>query len=119
MQLSKKLDKLKRAITKPSTKLKKRRKDNSDFDSKYRIRLDSIGKSIMNLAETAKMTKFTPPSPIKATPTLIARNQDDVCLKSFRDAGDIMMTSSSQNKEGHDNYSTPTTKDSPEGKPRQ
>jgi hypothetical protein len=35
---------------------------------------------------------------------------------SFSNAGDVMLTSSSQNKEVHNNYSTPTTKDPPEGK---
>jgi hypothetical protein len=35
---------------------------------------------------------------------------------SFSDAGDVMLTSSSQNKEIHGSYSTPTTKDPPEGK---
>jgi hypothetical protein len=35
---------------------------------------------------------------------------------SFSDAGDNIMTSSSQNKGIHDNHSTPTTKDPPEGK---
>jgi hypothetical protein len=35
---------------------------------------------------------------------------------SFSNAGDVVMTSSSQNKEIHINYSTPTSKDPPEGK---
>jgi hypothetical protein len=34
---------------------------------------------------------------------------------SFSNAVDVMLTSSSQNKGIHDNYSTPTTKDPPEG----
>ncbi len=32
----------------------------------------------MNLGETIKKTKLTPPSTIKATPTPIASNPDDV-----------------------------------------
>ncbi len=76
----------------------------------------STEKIVINLGETIKKTKFTPPSLIKATPTLIASNQDDVCPMSLSDAGDVMLTSSSQNKEVHDNYSTPTTKDPPEHK---
>jgi hypothetical protein len=63
-----------------------------------------------------KETKFTPPSPIKATPTIITSNQDGAGLMSFSNAGDIKLTSSSQNKEVHDNYSTPTTKDPPQDK---
>ncbi len=50
------------------------------------------------------------------TPTWIASNLDEVCPTSFCNAGDVMLTSSSQNKEVHDNYSTPTTTDPPEGK---
>ncbi len=55
------------------------------------------------------MTKFTPPSQIKATPTIIASNQDDVCQMSFSDADDVMLTSQSQSKDVCDSYSTPTT----------
>ncbi len=78
--------------------------------------MGSIGKIAVNLGETVKKTKFTPSSLIKATPTLIASNQDDACLTSFSDAGDVTMTSSSQNKGIHVNYSTPTKKDPLEGK---
>jgi hypothetical protein len=35
---------------------------------------------------------------------------------SFSNTGDVILISSSQNKELHDSYSTPTTKDSLEGK---
>jgi hypothetical protein len=62
------------------------------------------------------MTKFTPPSPIKATPTLVASNQDDLRPMSFSNAGDVMMTSSSQNKGIHVNYSTSTNEVPPEGR---
>ncbi len=41
-------------------------------------------------------TSYTPPSPIKATPTSIASNSDDVSTGSVSKAGDVMMTSSSQ-----------------------
>jgi hypothetical protein len=53
---------------------------------------------------------------MKATPTLIASKQDDACRTSFSNAGDIMIMSSSQNEGIHDNYSTSTSKDPPEGK---
>jgi hypothetical protein len=59
--------------------------------------------------------KFTPPSPMKATPNTIASNTNDVCPMSVSNADDITVTSSSQNKELHINYSTPTSKDPPEG----
>ncbi len=71
---------------------------------------------MINLGKTIKKTKITPPSPIKETPTLTASYQDDICPTSVSNAGDIMLILSSQNKEVHDSYSTPTTKDPPEGK---
>ncbi len=74
-----------------------------------------IVKIAINLGETVKKTKFTPPSLIKATPTLITSNWDDVCPMSFSNDGDVRLTSSSQNEEVHVNYSTPTNKAPPEG----
>jgi hypothetical protein len=61
--------------------------------------------SWLGTAETFKKSKFTPPSPIKATPTIIASNQDDVCPTSFSNADDIMLMSPSQSKDLHDCYS--------------
>ncbi len=43
-----------------------------------------------------KNTSYTPPSPIKATPTSIASDSNDVSTASVSKAGDIMMTSSDQ-----------------------
>ncbi len=59
---------------------------------------------------------YTPPSPIKATPTSIASNSNDTSTASVSEAGDVMMTSSSQ-KEGilKKNSVTPN-KDPPEGR---
>jgi hypothetical protein len=48
--------------------------------------------------------KFTPPSPIKATPITIANNSDDVSTTSGSNVDDVMMTSSSQNKELLNNH---------------
>jgi hypothetical protein len=59
--------------------------------------------------------KFTSLSLIKATSTRIASNPDDVCPTSLSNAGDIMLTSPSQNEERHVNYSTLPKKDPPEG----
>jgi hypothetical protein len=78
--------------------------------------LGSTRKLGLNLGETVKWSKFTPPSPIKATPTEIASNQEDVCPTSFSNADDVMLRSSSQSKDVHDNYSTPTTSNPPEDK---
>ncbi len=39
---------------------------------------------------------YTPPSPIKATPTTIASKPNDVSTSSVGKAGEVMMTSSSQ-----------------------
>ena len=59
---------------------------------------------------------YTPPSPIKATPTSIANDSDDVSTASVSKAGDITMTSSSQKgKLLKKNCITPN-KDPPEGR---
>jgi hypothetical protein len=47
---------------------------------------------------------------------LAIRIQDDVHPMSFSDAENITMISSSQSKDVHDNYNTPTTSNPPEGK---
>jgi hypothetical protein len=39
---------------------------------------------------------YTPPSPMKATPTSIVSDSDDVSTASVSKAGDVMMLSSSQ-----------------------
>ncbi len=70
----------------------------------------------LNLGETVKKTKFTPPSLMKATPTKIGSDQDDICQLSFSDADDVMLMSPSQSEYVHNSYSTPTTTNSPEGR---
>jgi hypothetical protein len=95
-QLSKKLDKLKKTIKNQTIKSKKHHRDNSNSNSELGIELGSTRKVETNLGETIKKTKFTLSSPIKATSTLVASNQDDVCPMSFSNAGDVMMMSSSQ-----------------------
>jgi hypothetical protein len=115
-QLSEKLDKLEKAIKKQSAKSKKHHKNDSNSNSEYGIGVGSIEKVEIKLGETVKKTNFTPHSPIKAAPTIIAINQDEVCPMSFSNASDVMLMSSSQNEEVHDSYSTPNTKDPPEGK---
>ncbi len=65
------------------------------------------------LGETFKKTKFTPPSSIRATPTTIASNPDDVSTMSVSDADDVMMMSSNQNKELLNNHCILPKKDPP------
>jgi hypothetical protein len=56
-------------------------------------------RKIVKFRETIVQTSFTPPSPIKATPTTIASKTNDIRTMSVSKAGDAMMTPSSQ-KEG-------------------
>jgi hypothetical protein len=53
-------------------------------------------RKVIKLGETVKNTSYTPLSPIKATPTSIASNSNDVSTASVSEAGDVMMTSSDQ-----------------------
>ncbi len=61
-------------------------------------------------------TSYTPPSPIKATPTSIASNSDDVSTVSVSKAGDIMMTSWRQKGKILKKNSIIPNKDPPEGR---
>ncbi len=67
--------------------------------------MGSTRKVETKLGETVEKTKFTPPSPIKVSPTTIASNPDDVSTTSVSNADDVMMMSSSQNEEIHNNHS--------------
>jgi hypothetical protein len=61
---------------------------------------------------------YTPPSTIKATPTSIASNSDDLSLStaSVSKAGDVMMMSSSQKGKLLRKNSITPNKDPPEGR---
>ncbi len=59
---------------------------------------------------------FTPPSLMKATPTTIASDSNDVNTASVSKASDIMMTSSSQKEGILKKKSTLPSKDPPAGK---
>ncbi len=63
-----------------------------------------------------KNTSFTPPSPMKAIPTTIVSNSNDVSTASVSKAGDVMMMSSSQKEGILKKNSILTNKDPPEGK---
>jgi hypothetical protein len=73
-------------------------------------------RKVVKLEETVEKTKFTPPSLMRATPNTIASNSNDVSTASVRDAGDVMMTSSSQKEELLNTNSILPSKDPPEGK---
>ncbi len=73
-------------------------------------------RKIVKIGETITNTSYTPPSPIKATPTSIASNSDDVSTASVSKAGDVMMTSSSQKGKILKKNSITPNKDPPEGR---
>jgi hypothetical protein len=114
-QLTKKIKKLKKALKKLSKKVQKCQYEDSDSDSEKGVGLGSTRK-VVKLGETIEKTKFTPPSPIKATPTTIACNSNDVSTVSVSKASDVMMTSPSQKEELLNTNSIITNKDPPEGK---
>ncbi len=78
--------------------------------------MGSTRKFGLNLEKAIKQSKLSPPSLIKATPTEIASNHDVPRPATFSDADDVMLTSPSQSENVHDNNSTPTTFNPPEGK---
>jgi hypothetical protein len=70
----------------------------------------------VKIGETITNTSYTPPSPIKATPTSIANNSDDISTASVSKAGDVMMTSSSQKGKILKKNSIIPNKDPPDGR---
>jgi hypothetical protein len=73
-------------------------------------------KKIVKFRETIEQTIYTPPSLIKATPTTIASNSNDMSTTSVSKASDVMMTSSSQKEGILKKKSILPNKDPPEGK---
>ncbi len=73
-------------------------------------------RKVIKLGETVENTCFTPPSPIKATPTTMASDSDDVSTASVSKAGEVMMTSSSQKEEILNTNSLLPNKDPAKGK---
>ncbi len=73
-------------------------------------------RKVIKLGETLKNTSYTPPSPMRATPTSIASNSDDVSTASVSKAGDVMMTSSTQKGKILKKNSIAPNKDPPEGR---
>jgi hypothetical protein len=77
--------------------------------------LGSIRK-LIKLGETIATTSFTPPSPMKATPTSVASDSNDVSKASVSKAGDVMMTSPDQKGNLLKKMKVTPNKDPPEGK---
>ncbi len=73
-------------------------------------------RKIVKIGETIENTSYTPPSPMKATPTTIARNSNGVSTASVSEAGDIMMTSSRQKENILKKNSILSNIDPPEGR---
>ncbi len=73
-------------------------------------------RKIVKIGETVTNTSYTPPSLIKATPTSIASNSDDVSIASVSKAGDVMMMSSSQKGKILEKNIILPNKDPPEGR---
>ncbi len=73
-------------------------------------------RKVIKLGETVENTSYTPPSPMKATPTSIASDSEDVSTASVSEAGDVMMTSSSQKGKILKKNSIIPNKDPPEGR---
>ncbi len=74
-------------------------------------------KKVIKLGETVEITSYTLPSPMKATPTSIASNSNDINTASVSEAGDVMMTSSDQKGKLLKKMNVTSNKDPPEAKP--
>jgi hypothetical protein len=73
-------------------------------------------RKIVKLGEIVENTRYTPPSPTKATPTTIASNSNDVRTALVSKAGDVMMTSSSKKAKILKKNSILPNRDPPEGR---
>ncbi len=73
-------------------------------------------RKVIKLGETVEITSYTPPSLMKATPTSIASDFNNVSTASVREAGDVMMTSSDQKGKLSKKRNITPNKDPPEGK---
>ncbi len=102
-------------MEKSEKKGKKHCYEDSNSDSEQEVGLGSTRK-VIKLGETVKNTSYTPPSPIKATPTSIASESNDVSTASVSEAGEVMMTSSDQTGKLLKKKNITPNKDPPEGK---
>jgi hypothetical protein len=73
-------------------------------------------RKIVKFRETVENTSYTPPSLLKATPTSIASNSNDVSTASVSKSGDVTMTLSSQKEGILKKNSILSRKDPPDGR---
>jgi hypothetical protein len=73
-------------------------------------------RKVIKLGKFVKFTSYTPPSPMKATPTTIASDSNDVSTASVSEAGDVMMMSSGQTDKLFKKKNVTPNKDPSEGK---
>jgi hypothetical protein len=73
-------------------------------------------RKIVKIRETIENTSYTPPSPMKATPTTIANDSNDTSTTPVSKAGDVIMMSSSQKEGILKKSSILPKKDPPDGK---
>jgi hypothetical protein len=74
-------------------------------------------RKVIKLGETVEIKSYTPPSLMKATPTSVASDSNDVSTASVSNkAGDVMMTSSDQKGKLLKKMNFTPNKDPPEGK---
>ncbi len=73
-------------------------------------------RKLVKFRETVEQTSFASPSLIKATPTTVASNSNDVSTTSVSEASDVMMMSSSQKQGILKKRSILPNRDPPEGK---
>ena len=78
--------------------------------------MGSIGKVEINLRESCKKTKFTPPSLIKAILTIAESDSGDDCLTSISNDDNITIASSTKAKEILVSNSIPEKNNPLEGK---
>ena len=115
MQLTKNIKKLEKTLKKSGKKEQKCHCKDSDSDSEQGVGLSSTRK-IVKFREPVENTSFTLPSPMKATPTTIASNSNDLSTASVSEASDVMMMSSDQKSKLLKKINFTPNKNPPEGK---
>ncbi len=115
-QLTKNIEKLKKALKKSGKEAKKRQYKDSNSNSKWGVGLGTSTRKLVKLEITVEKSKFTHPSPIKSTPTTITRDCNDLSTTSVSNAGDVMMISPSQKEKLLNTNSIQPYKDPSKGK---
>jgi hypothetical protein len=84
-------------LKKSGTKGKKHHYKDSDSNSEQGVGSGSTRK-LVKFRETVEQMTFTPPNPIKATPTTLSSNSNDASTMSVSKTSDAMVTPSSKTK---------------------